>query len=110
MMNDELCRKGDLEKALKDMMKRRGIKSYMSTVFDGVDFETLIDEVPVVEAEPVQHGHWVIDKRSLIAAARSNGKQWVRATCSVCNVDGSPRWKRCLVCETKMDEEEESNG
>lgn len=51
MMNDELCRKSDLEKALKDMMKRRGIKSYMSTVFDAVDFETLIDEVPVVYVE-----------------------------------------------------------
>ena len=50
-MNDELCRKSDLEKALKDMMKRRGIKSYMSTVFDAVDFETLIDEVPVVHVE-----------------------------------------------------------
>lgn len=51
MMNDELCRKSDLEKALKDMMKRRGIKSYMSTVFDAVDFETLIDEVPTVHVE-----------------------------------------------------------
>lgn len=49
-MND-LCRKSDLEKALKDLMERRGIRSWMSTVFDAVDFETLIDEVPTVNIE-----------------------------------------------------------
>ena len=41
-----------LEDALHDLMERRGVRSWMSTVFDAVDFETLIDEAETVECCP----------------------------------------------------------
>ena len=44
---------GKLESALHDLMERRGVKSWMSAVFDAVDFETLIDEAPSVDATEV---------------------------------------------------------
>lgn len=45
----------------------------------------------------VRHGRWLI---------RSSGKgdfanNW--AECPYCHVTGSPQWKVCPVCETKMD-------
>ena len=44
-----------------------------------------------------KHGRWIV---------RSNGigkyaTNW--AECSNCHVCGSPQWKVCPVCETKMD-------
>ena len=39
-------------------------------------------------------GHWITDKRTGICY------------CSECLVSGSPHWKRCPVCETKMDKNE----
>lgn len=46
----------------------------------------------------VKRGHWII---------RSHGKgenatNW--AECSECRVCGSPQWKVCPVCETKMED------
>lgn len=38
-----------------------------------------------------KHGHWVMDKRTGFCY------------CSECLVSGSPQWKRCPVCEAKMD-------
>lgn len=46
----------DLEKGLRELMKRNGVKSFYSTSFDAIDFETLIDEAPTVDAEPMRHG------------------------------------------------------
>jgi hypothetical protein len=44
----------------------------------------------------VKHGHWVIRiEKGRIAT------NW--AECSECHVCGSPQWKVCPVCETKMD-------
>ena len=40
-----------LEDALHDLMKRRGIKSWMSVAFDATDFEMLIDEAETVEVK-----------------------------------------------------------
>lgn len=39
-----------------------------------------------------KRGHWIIHSRGLTA--------W--AECSECHVCGSPQWKVCPVCETKM--------
>lgn len=36
-----------------------------------------------------RHGRWIVKKDSCF--------------CSVCMVSGSPRWKRCPVCEAKME-------
>lgn len=47
--------------------------------------------------DTVKHGHWLI---------RSSGKVEYAsnlAECSECHVCGSPHWKVCPVCETRMD-------
>lgn len=46
--------------------------------------------------DAVKHGHWVIH----IEKGR-NARNW--AECSECHVCGSPHWKVCPVCETRMD-------
>lgn len=58
--------------------------------------ENLIQKAPSVDAEPVVHGYWVKHK------FLGHGK-WV---CSECQMLGSPQWKRCPVCEAKMDKNE----
>lgn len=47
-----------------------------------------------LELEEVVHGRWI---------TRNKGQNnWCE--CSECNTVGSPFWKRCPVCEAKMDE------
>lgn len=43
-----------------------------------------------VEYEPITHGWWI----------PFSDHMW---SCSNCRVLGSPQWKRCPVCEAKMD-------
>lgn len=45
------------------------------------------------EAEPVVHGRWIPHNKGQ--------NNWCE--CSECNTVGSPFWKRCPVCEAKMD-------
>lgn len=51
-----------------------------------------MEECPTIEAEPVRHGRWIV---------RNKANGWV--DCSECGTMGSPQWKRCPVCEAKMD-------
>ena len=44
-----------------------------------------------------KRGHWVIHS----SGKRSDTTNW--AECSECHVCGSPQWKVCPVCETKME-------
>lgn len=44
-------------------------------------------------------GHWIIHS----SGRGSEVTNW--AECSECHVCGSPQWKRCPVCETKMEVE-----
>lgn len=53
----------------------------------------LIENAPTVEAEPVVHGRWITHNKGQ--------NNWCE--CSECNTVGSPFWKRCPVCEAKMD-------
>lgn len=52
-----------------------------------------IVEAPTIEAEPVVHGRWIPHNKGQ--------NNWCE--CSKCNTVGSPFWKRCPVCEAKMD-------
>lgn len=45
------------------------------------------------ELEPVRHGRWL---PQILLGERT----W---DCSECKTIGSPHWKRCPVCEAKMD-------
>ena len=59
-------------------------------VYDLTDLEKFLTGVPTIEAEPVKHGRWI---------AFGQGEY----CCSECNTSGSPIWKRCPICEAKMD-------
>lgn len=51
----------------------------------------------------VRHGHWIVHHS--VGGRHSRTQTW--AECSHCHVCGSPQWKVCPVCETKMDAETE---
>ena len=64
----------------------------------GIDYKAVpveaIEAAPTVDAEPVEHSMWLEHLGS------QHTRYW---TCLNCDTLGSPRWKRCPVCEAKMD-------
>lgn len=58
----------------------------------------VIKTIPAADVAPVRHGRWIVRNKGL--------NNWV--DCSECGTVGSPHWKRCPVCEAKMDLEERS--
>lgn len=91
-----------LEDALHDLMKRRGINCWMSTVFDATDFEMLIDEAPTVEVEPVRRGVWEIGSWNIGIKCSECGK-WL-------NIEqGDADMNYCPHCGANM-KGEEING
>ena len=59
--------------------------------------EYYIDNAPIIDAEPVRHGHW----------AKDMGGYW----CSMCNAyfaDVEYGYEYCPLCGAKMDEEVEN--
>ena len=63
-----------------------------------IPFETLVSDLRGMKAsdvEPVKRGRWV---HKILYGEQA----WF---CSECKTIGSPAWKRCPVCESKMDEE-----
>ena len=61
----------------------------------GEKFEASILNIQAADVEPVKRGMWL--------------QQTINGTriwdCSECKAIGNPAWKRCPVCEAKMDEE-----
>lgn len=53
----------------------------------------MIDSIPAADVEEVKHGHWI----------EQSAPRWKTWYCSECKTLGSPHWKRCPVCEAKMD-------
>jgi hypothetical protein len=66
-------------------------------VFKREDVLRAIDSAPTVDAEPVVHGRWVAKETMIRSPFAKN------YYCSECQTGGSPQWKRCPVCEAKMD-------
>ena len=54
-----------------------------------------LESLPAADVEPVKRGRWLTQ---IVFGTRV----W---DCSECKTIGSPAWKRCPVCEAKMDEE-----
>lgn len=54
-----------------------------------------INEIPAADVAPVRHGRW-------LPQILNGTRIW---DCSECKTIGSLEWKRCPVCEAKMDEE-----
>lgn len=57
---------------------------------DWVAVGNCLDDIPAADVEFVNHGWWI------------DRGEWV--DCSECGTVGSPQWKRCPVCEARMDE------
>lgn len=55
--------------------------------------EIAIGKTPAADVETVKHGRWL---PQILLGTRV----W---DCSECKTIGSPQWKRCPVCEAKMD-------
>lgn len=93
-----------------DLVEREAIKDaigFMNLYFLGHgETKSVLDsvnEVPSVDAEKVVHGRWVVHSCGHGVYANN----WVE--CSECGTCGSPQWKRCPVCEAKMDGERKDN-
>lgn len=74
---------------------------FMPYVHEGksIDADDVISDLKgmkAVDVEPVKRGRWV---HKILLGEQT----WF---CSECKTIGSPAWKRCPVCEAKMDEEE----
>ncbi|MBQ8254929.1 MAG: hypothetical protein IJY94_05435 [Clostridia bacterium] len=63
--------------------------------FELSDVRRAIEQTPTEDVEPIVHGKWI--------------PRWVAGKtvweCSECRTSGSHTWKRCPVCEAKMDGE-----
>ena len=53
----------------------------------------VLDAIPAADVAQVVHGRWV---HKILLGEQA----WF---CSECKTIGSPQWKRCPVCEAKMD-------
>ena len=80
--------------------KETAIAWFMPYVHAGesIEAEVVISDLKGMKAanvEPVKRGRWL---PQIVLGTRV----W---DCSECKTIGSPTWKRCPVCEAKMDEE-----
>ena len=80
--------------------KETAIAWFMPYVHAGesIEAEVVISDLKGMKAanvEPVKRGRWV---HKIMFGEQT----WF---CSECKTIGSPAWKRCPVCEAKMDEE-----
>lgn len=55
----------------------------------------VLESLPAPDVEPVRRGRW-------LPQILNGTRIW---DCSECKTIGNPEWKRCPVCEAKMDEE-----
>ena len=61
----------------------------------GIEPSQYMEIIPAADVELVKRGRWV---HKILLGEQA----WF---CSECKTIGSPQWKRCPVCEAKMDEE-----
>lgn len=61
-----------------------------------------IDDAPTIDAVPMVHGRWIpnIPQKQERITRSPLAINWY---CSECKTEGSPHWKRCPVCEAKME-------
>lgn len=91
-MYNDLIRRTEAIEVIRSMTISLGGK----LIFHQEAKESVINalkDVPSVDAEPVEYSMW----QEHLAA--QNTRYW---TCLNCDTIGSPRWKRCPVCEAKM--------
>jgi hypothetical protein len=95
-MNNDLISRSALLATLDELymvaLRKSGVS--VESVYHLEHFAMLVKDAPAVDAEPVEHSMW------LEHPAAQKTKYW---TCLKCDTMGSPRWKRCPVCEAKME-------
>lgn len=110
---EELINKNALVEALLDYTWRDEEGFLIESTDEKRQFiEQWLPNVPIVDAKPVRHGHWVHGReisRSYIGDA-CVGIHYDKCWCSECNytVEGYPLlWKYCPICGATMDEVKE---
>lgn len=93
---DEMHYHGNTVRYHVDIIRRDTGKD-ASQFYDLVSL--LHDLGELTEEKLVRHGRWVVQ--------RKGWNNWVY--CSECATVGSPRWKRCPVCEAKMEVKNETD-
>lgn len=72
----------------------RGATSEDNPVIHYYDGEEVIEDAPTIEADPVRHGRWVIEKRHSVSRnPYMDDNYFASATCSECDF--------CIHAETK---------
>lgn len=70
-------------------LRDKTLENVMRSSLSSTDKECIKAVFERYEAEPVKHGRWLQPKSG-------------ECFCSECQTNGSPQWKRCPVCEAKM--------
>lgn len=88
---------------MSDLISREALLQMAHTKFDWNDYIDIEDilNAPTVEAEPVIHGHWILEREP-------NGKPYC-FHCSICDDDFRrisilSAYPYCPACGAKMDE------
>ena len=76
--------------------------------YEWIAFREEVNQIPMIEAEPVKHAHWIPDERE-------TGEGSNTYKCSACGeiqmlIEGTPNengWKYCPNCGAKMVEYED---
>ena len=82
-----------LNHRLNFLMAENGEYDHYTSGFD--EAVTMVENFPAADVEPVKRGRWL---PQILLGTRV----W---DCSECKTIGNPAWKRCPMCEAKMDEE-----
>lgn len=93
------------------LIDANALKREFSTIADRSNLDYIfidvisdaIEDAPTEDVEPVVHGRWVAKETMIRSPFAEN------YYCSECKTEGSPQWKRCPVCEAKMDGERKEN-
>ena len=80
-----------------------------SVHYEWIAFREEVNQIPMIEAEPVRPAHWIPDESE-------TGEGSNTYKCSACGeiqmlIEGTPKdngWKYCPNCGAKMDEEKEN--
>lgn len=83
----------DREKMLKYLEKTNTDNDWVVGQYNADWIYSFIESQPTADVEEVRHGQW-------LPQIVSGVKVW---DCSECKTLGSPHWKRCPICEAKMD-------
>ena len=90
----------DADEAVKIIKKYDDRWIALDTVIritDGIANE--IEMMPTVEAEQVRHGKWIVTSGGKVCTCPVCGYEFD----NTCNYDIRKDWKRCPVCETKLE-------